>query len=227
MSFRANVGRVDAKDATVTIKQHPDSCPLCHNNLVLNEFKDSLLYDDILQLIYQCPSKKCNRLFIAYYSQGYRGDDFLFQTSLPGKVLVPEVSAEIEKLSPDFVKIFNDSYTAEKLGLDGISGIGYRKALEFIVKDYAIHRLGKDASDIKGKFLGTVIKEDIGDSRLKKAFKLASWLANDETHYARKWKNYNIADLKRLIEIAMRLINDEIDLKNFSESMDKGEGTTE
>ncbi len=95
------------------------------------------------------------------------------------------------------------------------------------MKDYAIQGLGKEASDIKEKWLGAVIKEDIGDSRLQKALKLASWLGNDEGHYTRKWEEYNIDDLKRLIEIAMRLINDTIDLKKFSESMDEGEGNTE
>lgn len=35
---------------------------------------------------------------------------------------------EVEKLSPSFVQIYNEAYSAEQMKLSQITGVGYRKA---------------------------------------------------------------------------------------------------
>lgn len=56
----------------------------------------------------------------------------------PAPVRVKDFSQEIKDLSPNFVKIYHQAEQAENTGLSDICGLGYRKALEFLVKDYAI-----------------------------------------------------------------------------------------
>jgi hypothetical protein len=68
-----------------------------------------------------------------------------------------------------------------------IAGPGYRKSLEFLIKDYVCKDI--DNSSIKdtvyNEKLGKVINNFIQDDRIKKIAKRAAWLGNDETHYLR------------------------------------------
>ncbi len=50
---------------------------------------------------------------------------------------------------------------AEAIGLDQLEGIGLRKAMEFLVKDYAISKNPDQEEDIRSKFLGACINEYI------------------------------------------------------------------
>ena len=70
-----------------------------------------------------------------------------------------EFSKEIETLSKDFVEIYNQALQAEECNLSEICGPGYRKSLEFLIKDFCIHEKPGDASTIKKKFLGDCIKD--------------------------------------------------------------------
>lgn len=45
----------------------------------------------------------------------------------------------INEISPGFVKIYNQAHEAEIRLLDDIVGGGYRKALEFLIKDICIY----------------------------------------------------------------------------------------
>lgn len=50
-----------------------------------------------------------------------------------------EFDAKLKKVSPQFVKVYNQALKAEEFSLDEIAGLGYRKALEFLIKDFAIY----------------------------------------------------------------------------------------
>jgi uncharacterized UPF0160 family protein len=127
----------------------------------------------------------------------------------------------IQNISSEFCDIYNQALEAETMGLNKISGPGYRKAFEFLVKDYVISQTESDVEieNVKKCFLGTAIEKYIEDKRIKKMAKRAAWLGNDETHYIRKWENKDITDLKNLIELVIHYINmDEIS-KQYEEEM--------
>jgi hypothetical protein len=113
----------------------------------------------------------------------------------------PMVPNEIKALSKDYFTLYKQSAHAEALKLDQIAGCGYRKALEFLVKDFAISRASDKAEAIKSAFLGNCISEFIEDANVKKCATLAAWLGNDESHYVRKWEEKDIGDLKVLIQL--------------------------
>jgi len=108
---------------------------------------------------------------------------------------------------------------AEAYRLNLVAGMGYRKALEFLAKDYAVYDLrleldeAKEAGDqarmdkisaqideITGKWLSEILQM-IPDPLTKEAAKRAAWLGNDETHYTRVWTKHDVDDLKRLLGI--------------------------
>ena len=113
----------------------------------------------------------------------------------------------IAKLSPDFVRIFNQASAAEDAELLEVCGPGYRKALEFLIKDYIITALGKAREDVQRSPLGRCIDEFIDDTRIKAAAARAAWLGNDETHYYRKWEDRDLGDLKNLIQMTVDWID--------------------
>jgi phenylalanyl-tRNA synthetase beta subunit len=112
------------------------------------------------------------------------------------------VEQEIVELSPSFVEIYQQAQTAEQVNLDQIAGLAYRKALEFLVKDYLISKSPDDAAAIKGALLGKCI-DRFDDERIRTAVERAIWLGNDEAHYVRRWQGMDVTDLKRLIKLVL------------------------
>ncbi len=104
------------------------------------------------------------------------------------------------------MEVYRQAQIAENLNLNEICGIGYRKALEFLIKDYCIENNTNKEENIKSGNLSDVIKKYIENDTLKQIALRAVWLGNDETHYTRIWTNKDIEYLKYLIELVFRLI---------------------
>ena len=212
-----------------TIDRTPDICPICHTSIVPNEAGQVIATPDWLERVLRCPKQECQHLYIARYgnfsrpSPGSGGTySYRFERVLP---VTPSPSVQPEtvvKLSPNFRETFQQAETAEQTGLDQISGVGYRKALEFLVKDYACHRNGSDSEKIKSMPLAQTIKDFISDNRIKEVAKRAVWLGNDETHYVRKWENKDIGDLKALIHLTVSWIDMEITTERLLAEMPDG-----
>jgi len=107
------------------------------------------------------------------------------------------------------------------MNLQHICGVGYRKSLEFLIKDYLMSEMEDESEkeQIKNKFLGACINDDVKSEKIKAVAKRAAWLGNDETHYNRKWENKDVSDLKRLIDLTLHWIESEIDTKKLLEDM--------
>lgn len=127
----------------------------------------------------------------------------------------------INELSPIFVKIYNQALEAEAMNLDEVAGVAFRKAFEFLIKDYCISKHKDKENEIKVKFLGKCIKDYISDARIMQCSEKATWLGNDETHYVRKWENKDINDLKTLIHLTINWIVNEKLTENYMASFDQ------
>ena len=88
---------------------------------------------------------------------------------------------------------------AEQEHLDLIAGIGYRKALEFFVKDFSILTNPDDEEKITKMSLKQVIEDYIEDKELKTCALASAYIGNDEGHYYRKNPDKNLTDLKNYI----------------------------
>lgn len=198
-----------------TYNRYPDTCPFCHHSIkpiFLSSFigvsNNALPSGTISSVILQCPRNICKKIFIAEYTYLTTSNEFRFIEIIPTIPREIKFSNEITTISPDFISIYNQSYTSEQYGLNHVSGPGYRKSLEFLIKDYAIRKTEDEIkkNEIPGKFLGNVINEYIDDKRIKAMAKRAAWLGNDETHFFRKWEGKDIDELKTLIELTVKWI---------------------
>ncbi|MBF0778142.1 hypothetical protein [Streptococcus cuniculi] len=109
------------------------------------------------------------------------------------------ISEDVELVSPTGKQIYVQALKAEHERLDHIAGIGYRKALEFFVKDFSILTNSEDEEKIKDMPLKQVIDKYINDDDLK-TFALASaYIGNDEGHFYRKNPDKDFTHLKKYL----------------------------
>ena len=91
--------------------------------------------------------------------------------------------------------------------------MGYRKALEFLIKDYVIHLHPEETDLIKSEPLGATIQR-IDDHRIKTLAQRAAWLGNDETHYVRHHLDRDVSDMKTFIDAMLHFIASELSFED-------------
>ncbi len=100
-----------------------------------------------------------------------------------------------------------------------VCGLGYRKAVEYLVKDYCIGIAPQDEPAIKVMPVAQCISKYIQDVRIESAVKRAVWLGNDEAHYVRKWAAMDVTDLKTLIRLATNWIESSVLTSQYQNDM--------
>ena len=204
----------------------PDVCPNCKHAVSINEdhfktyFGDNQYYG---YSVYICP--KCKQPYIIWYDLAFSVGSMGMPTSSkitaktlsvsPQKFAPKEFPQNISELSPQFVKIYNEALSAEQSSLFEISGIGYRKALEFLIKDYLIHKLPAETETIKKMLLGNCIENKVTNDNIKQMAKRCAWLGNDQTHYEQKFDDMDLSDLKKLLEVTVYWIEMELTTEKF------------
>lgn len=118
-------------------------------------------------------------------------------------------SDDINDLSPGFVETYTQASAAEAEQLLQICGPGYRKSLEFLVKDYLCHKFPEDAEKIRSELLSQSINR-INDHRMKVLAERSTWIGNDETHYVKKREELGLDDMKRFIKAMLSYIESEL-----------------
>jgi len=140
----------------------------------------------------------------------------------PKSPLVESFSDEISQLSPAFVEIYNQALAAEAVNLEQLVGIGLRKALEFLMKDFAVHENPDDEEKIRKMPLARCIRDYAKDPNLKDCATRAAWLGNDETHYTRRWVEQDINDLKLLIRLTVNWVENVLLTEKYKATMQDG-----
>jgi hypothetical protein len=215
------------KANAVRLTTIPDTCPLCHRSVHPQLSVTALLaHRQLVQAIFRCTHHKCEELFIASYRYmqrlegGYPG--YQLCNIAPIAPRTAPFPAEITAVSPTFVEIYNQAIAAESHGLSQLVGIGLRKALEFLIKDFAVSQHPDKADAIRGTPLASCIKNYISDANVLACAERAAWLGNDETHYVRKWETKDVADLKRLVRLTMNWIENTLLTKKYVDEMQPG-----
>lgn len=184
----------------------PSRCPHCGRVMeprhLVETTSDNYSLDDEIRfgVVFQCSYDDCSKYFIQEYEKWYT-EPIASQNEYHYRPQIDvELPKNIEVVSPDFVNIYKQSIRAESEGLDLICGVGYRKAAEFLIKDYVISKNESKSEDIKNKFLGKVIDKYLEDMpKIQALAKSVAWIGNDETHYVRKHNDRDLQDLKRFI----------------------------
>lgn len=188
-------------------------CPICKSKISAEFVGGSLNTNNTATVLFFCPS--CHESFLTKYqvllqNSTPRCEDYTVQKlmySEPNRFCEKVFNERLASLSPRFVKIYNQALAAESSQLDEIAGMGYRKALEFLVKDYAIHINPDEEEEIKKKKLSACIKNYIGVKRIVDLAEKSAWIGNDETHYERRQETLDINKMKEFIEALVYFVS--------------------
>jgi hypothetical protein len=216
---------ITVANTRVNIDTHPSKCPVCSFGIqpvlrAVSMNNNNFSQHTIINIAYECTHSKCKTLFIASYKMFHQtGSTWVLFDTQPRKYQPQQSDQDILDLSSSFISIFDQASQAESIGLNEICGVGYRKALEFLIKDYCISEDPESIDEIKSMPLGAVIRKFISDSNIQKCATRATWLGNDETHYVRKWDSKDIEDLKILIQLTCSWIKTDVLTKRYLEEM--------
>ncbi len=243
MSYRRH-----KKNPEFAVSQGPDSCPTCKAHQVPIDLEIPFWTDANrnVYLAFLCTNPKCRRPFYGVFIDvgtqqtidGKYLPAFDYLESIPYQPSVTPPLPNIAAVSPSFYGILGEAEKAEGYGLSEIAGPGYRKALEFLIKDYATRETREkkvtadEANDvaaanaadaeiqaIRKMALGNVIANRIADDDIKQMAQRAAWLGNDETHYTRIWKGHDLQDLKHLISLVMGFVDRREQARRYIEQM--------
>jgi hypothetical protein len=210
----------------------PNICPYCH---VVNSPQGtwetfSIGADGEAAYIsaWTCSNKMCQKVFLTQHDKV--GNEFKFSrflNGLPKGPDWPKPIAELKNGNPKnigqnetirFIKTYLRSLVAENNGLDELAGMGYRKAIEYLVKDWAIQNAPGDKEKIESLWLGQVISKYF-DGDLKEILERATWLGNDQAHYNKLFEEFDLAVLKELIDLIMVELDRQYKKKHYIETI--------
>lgn len=228
MSLKVQVNLLSGEVGNGEIDELPDVCPWCKRGMQpviigLYSAPGRPSFVDGIFAVVRCTINSCRSPFVAYYDRNVRYS----QTYKRKKSYTPffsemtEFSAEVALISKQFIDIYHEAEMADVNGLSEICGCGYRKALEFLVKDYLLShsRDEGEKETIKRELLSSSIRR-LQDENIRVTSEKAAWLGNDETHYLRTWNDLDLGHLKDLIRLVVNWIENSERTAKYREIMD-------
>jgi hypothetical protein len=220
LANQINVMRRTGEGANITINGTPDECPRCRRFInVFAVWGGISASNATVQTVFRCTSSECDELFIGTYIRNPQDSIYYLDGTAPLKSLPLKFPETVAGVSPTFIEIMNQVVVAEAQQLSQLEGIGLRKGLEFLVKDFSIQQHPTEAEEIKKTLLGNCIEKYVQDENIKQCAKRAAWLGNDETHYTRKWEDKDIEDLKLLVRLTVNWIDNVLMTQKYVQEM--------
>lgn len=187
----------------------PYKCPHCNKEMTANIIMQSkpIEIEQVERIALLAKCTICNQFFALGYF--YRYNSGKHETMLIPYYYTPTINVEIpeniNKISNQFEEIYKQSKLAEAYNLNKIAGMGYRKSVEFLIKDYLIFK-NVDSSDKILKLRLAQAIDRIDNDKIKNLAKASSFIGNDETHPIRLHSDKDISDLKRFLEALIHYI---------------------
>ena len=132
--------------------QKPTDCPYCGKGIEPIELTSHYVsqIDEVVEILF---CNKCQKVFVAKYNDAskFEGIPLNYNEVLPKTNDIEQIDKIVQEKFPTFCEIYKQAVRADKLELNLIVGPGYRKALEFLLKDYCI----SFNEDEKEKIIGT------------------------------------------------------------------------
>lgn len=188
--------------------EKPMLCPHC------NAYEDGKLLDkhcwsyvdncSMGVVVYRCTH--CDKPYLVTYKIDPNAKRTTFVQFFPAYRAEEYKNERLENLSPRFIDSYNQSLRAEAIKDFELAAIGYRHAVECLIKDYAIIELKKDHEEVVGKKLINAIGEYLGEKELVATADVIRILGNDYAHYERKYPQHDFELLKSYMQIFIGLI---------------------
>lgn len=204
-------------------------CPYCFK-VIVPQVICSVANDNFsnLFLTLVCPGcenvyfEEFKKIIKTSYKNGAQSTSFHYQSAgvYPPPPVVVNFSETIQLKYLDFIEIYNQAATAESMNLNQICGMGYRKALESLAKQYALECFPDESTRINKETLSQTISR-FESHKIKTLAKAATWLGNDHTHLIAKHPEYDLSQLKAFIRVLCQEIESEEEFKKAQDLISK------
>ncbi|NSP42602.1 DUF4145 domain-containing protein [Enterococcus faecalis] len=223
LSNRYSISQYDLAQNNILLKdvvlEIPRICAHCKNTgeqLFINGVelptKDSANTETLLTTACQL----CGKVSLHFFSDEWQGRNHLYSIPSLTNTLDLEtmnISSDIINKFPEFIKIIEQANKAEHDDLDQLAGMGYRKALEFLVTDFLLEYPQEGASEDWLKNPKTSLSSKIAKlpkERTKNLSKAISFIGNDETHYSKRHPEQDVTSIKMFLKALISDIENEI-----------------
>lgn len=200
--------------------QKPATCPYCNMGTdATYEQKYIASFNGNTLLIATCKCTACGKMFLFVCEK----DDKQIAKNVciyPEVSVKPFVNKHLAAISERFIDIYNQALEAEFAGHFDLAAIGFRTALEILIKDYAINILKEPEASVTSKKLCPAIGEYLHQEEMVKTADVVRILGNDYTHYKRKYPEHDFALLKKYMEIFLSQIEIQYMIKHPPVSRD-------
>lgn len=198
----------------------PYKCPHCNKEMTASIIMQSkpIEIEQVKRIALLAKCNICNNFFALAYL-------FRYNYGKPETILIPytytptinlDIPDNIKEISENFESIYTQSESAYQLGLKQIAGMGYRKSIEFLIKDFLIFLNPKDTDKILKLTLDNAISQ-IDNEKLQNLARMTNYLANDQVHIKTLHPAKDIDDLRNFLKNLVLLISFEI---NYHDGLD-------
>lgn len=202
-----------------------DECPICHFGIDLSQ-NSWCNYHDLhssdqeefnIFSIHMCPH--CHHGFVIEHHMSITpkdSDEDEPDTVEKSQVVYPYSSSDISidepirQISPRFYDIYRQCLIAKHMGLSDLYGMGFRKALEQLVTDFAVEKHPTEKDKILTMPLHRRIEIYFKESDAKTDLIACKWLGNNETHYENCNTEEDLILFEGLIEDTLYYIHREL-----------------
>lgn len=174
----------------------PEICPVCGRGTALNPMFFTAGPDGVI-FVFRCSHRDCQSVFAYLQENKTNGNRVI---SLPANNKFEGIPTEALSVSDKFTEIYFEASSVDQLNYHHLDGMGYRRALEFLVKDYLVYFGIVDNTDDAYHLSFSSAIDKLDNDDLKHLAKASSWLGNDQTHTEIKWTDYTVEDLKSFIK---------------------------
>jgi hypothetical protein len=210
-----NFGNTSYQNVPLSI---PDNCPICGVINISTLSGSALLeYNDghLAVILHRCNNPSCKKHFYTTHKlkimRGQISSNFL--------AIYPRISSTtfeplLTEMSPDFVKIYNGAYASESDGYIHNAGMGYRLALEFLLKDYLINVEELPREKIEKLSIADCIKEHFSESEsFYNSADVVRILGNSYSHYVNRHPEIDFDTIKTYLDFCVALVLMRIKMK--------------
>lgn len=198
------INTLSGSDKNIMADVYADGeCPCCHysfdfkhsRQFAYHDLRDEDEYDydgtDETQhefnifTLYKCPH--CHNGFVVQHKMkiiNLEEEEFeeVSHIAYPQTPKDFKIDERINNISNDFYEVYKQSLYAKEIGLDKIYGMGLRKAMECLVKDFALYTNADTEEQIASKKLYNCIEDYIQDDEIKALANACRKIGNNETH---------------------------------------------
>lgn len=201
-------------NASYTFKyRKPATCPYCNVGTdATYESKYAVPFNGGQLLLATCKCTACGKIFF-FACEKSTAPIAQNVCTYPTISVKPYENKHLAAISERFIEIYNQALEAEFAGHLELAAIGFRTALEILIKDFAINILKEPEDSVTSKKLCPAIGTYLHQEEMVKTADVVRILGNDYTHYKRKYPEHDFVLLKTYMEIFLKQIEVEYMIK--------------